>query len=87
MRKESKKLAIKNRKYSQVRKEYLIEKNICRAKVDNCSIKATDIHHMKGRGNYLLDTKTWLPVCRSCHDWIEKNPSDAYDLGFSLKRT
>ena len=69
-----------------MRKEYLTEKSICRAKIDNCGIRATDVHHMKGRGKYLLDINTWLPVCRNCHNWIENNPSDSYELGFSLKR-
>ena len=73
-------------KYSKLRRNYLEERSVCKAKIHNCSLLATDIHHMKGRGPYLLDTSTWLPVCRSCHNWIENNPEDSYDLGFSLKR-
>ena len=50
-------------------------------------LKATDVHHMKGRGKYHLDTTTWLAVCRNCHMWIEENTVDAIELGFSLPRT
>ena len=87
LKRESKRLARRNRTYSQMRKEYLSERRVCRAKIDNCNNVATDIHHKKGRGLFLLDTETWLPVCRNCHEWIENNPSEAYELGFSLKRT
>ena len=73
-------------KYKRLRKEYFKDKYVCKAKIHECTLRATDIHHMKGRGQYLLDTSTWLPVCRSCHNWIENNPEDSYDLGFSLKR-
>jgi hypothetical protein len=41
---------------------------------------------MKGRGKYHLDTSTWLSVCRNCHDWIEKNPEEAKELGYSQSR-
>lgn len=47
-----------------------------------CGRLADDVHHMKGRldGNY-LDDLTWLPVCRSCHDWIHTHPKEARALG------
>jgi len=79
-------MAQKNREYSKLRKQFLSEKSICRAKINNCSLKATEVHHMKGRGKYHLDTTTWLPVCRNCHTWIEINPEDAKELGFSAIR-
>ena len=34
-----------------------------------------------------LDTSTWLPVCRNCHNWIENNPTESYELGFSGSRS
>ncbi len=79
-------MAQTNREYSKLRKQFLSERSVCRAKIHNCSIQATDVHHMKGRGKYHLDTTTWLSVCRNCHTWIELNPEDAKDLGFSISR-
>jgi len=79
-------MAQKNREYAKLRKQFLNEKSICRAKIDRCSLIATDIHHTKGRGKYHLDTSTWLSVCRNCHMWIENNPADAKELGFSSDR-
>tara|TARA_R110002012_G_scaffold316651_1_gene531854 strand:- start:254 stop:523 length:270 start_codon:yes stop_codon:yes gene_type:complete len=86
IRKASKKMAKANNMYTKLRIEYLSNNGICHAKIHRCTLHATDIHHKKGRGEYHLDTSTWLPVCRNCHMWIEENPSDAYELGFSQSR-
>jgi hypothetical protein len=40
----------------------------------------------QAKGKYLLDVSTWLSVCRNCHNWIEVNPQDAKELGFSISR-
>ncbi len=86
MRKVSKKLARQNNSYSKLRKEFFKDKMLCQAAIHKCGLKATDVHHMKGRGKYHLDVSTWLAVCRNCHNWIEEHPIDAIELGYSLKR-
>ena len=86
MRKVSKKMAQTNREYTQLRKQFLSKYPMCQAKIHQCSLKSTDVHHMRGRGKYHLDTATWLSVCRNCHNWIELNPVDAKELGFSNER-
>jgi hypothetical protein len=87
IKKVSAKLSKINSEYSQIRKVYLTEHPVCHAKIHKCSLHATDVHHKKGRGKYHLDVTTWLPVCRNCHAWIELNPIDAVELGFSDSRT
>lgn len=43
----------------------------------------TEVHHMRGRGRYLLDQTTWLPVCFTCHhEKIHKHPAWARENGF-----
>jgi len=86
MRKVSKKLEKQQKEYSKLRKTWLTNHPMCQAKIYNCTLKSTDVHHKKGRGKYLLDTNTWLSVCRSCHTWIELNPEDSKDLGFSISK-
>lgn len=86
MRKVSKKLAKEHWLYSKLRKKWLVDNQMCQAKIHKCSLKSTDVHHMKGRGKYLLNTDTWLSVCRSCHNWIETHPEEAKELGFSLSK-
>ncbi len=75
------------RSYSKLRKDFLTDNPMCHARIHKCSLQATDVHHMKGRDKYHLDVNTWLAVCRNCHMWIETNPSEAKELGFSESRT
>lgn len=44
---------------------------------------ATEVHHKRGRiQSLLLDTRFWLPVSRSGHDYIHRNPAFAMDNGW-----
>lgn len=47
---------------------------------------ATDVHHMRGRGKYLLDESTWKALCRSCHSAVENHPEMAVKNGLSSSR-
>ena len=48
--------------------------------------KATEIHHKRGRGRYLLDTSTWMAVSRAGHDAIHADPKTSYEKGYMLPR-
>ena len=81
--KQSKKL----RTYSAMRKAYLEFNSSCKASLVGCAGASTDIHHMVGRvGERMLDTTTWIAVCRNCHRIIEDNPTFAKNLNLSKKR-
>jgi hypothetical protein len=74
--------------YSKLRKDFLDkpENSTCRAKLPGClGVFKQDltVHHMKGRGKYYLDTSTWIPLCLSCHEWVETHPKEAREMGFS----
>ena len=73
-------------RYTKLRRVFLNKHPMCQAALPNCSKQSTDIHHKKGRGQYHNDTTTWLSVCRNCHTWIEENPKEAIELGFSMPR-
>lgn len=72
--------------YSGLRTAFLIIHPFCKAKLQGCTGEATDVHHMSGRGEDHLKIATWMAVCRSCHTWIELNPIEAKELGFSKSR-
>jgi hypothetical protein len=73
--------------YSKLREAFLVVKPHCEAKLQGCTGKSTDVHHKAGRvGDNYLKIGTWLAVCRSCHGWIETNPTEAKELGFSESR-
>ena len=83
---KSKKMQIIDQAYSKFRVKFLESNPMCQAALHCCTISSTDIHHRKGRGKYHLIINTWLSVCRSCHIYIEQNPEEAIQLGFSDKR-
>lgn len=72
--------------YGILRKAFLTHNPFCKAKLKGCQLNATDVHHMAGRGKYLLDDALFLPVCRMCHGQIEENPIMAKHMGFSVSR-
>ena len=69
-----------------LRRDYLTQHPVCEARLPSCTGQATDIHHKKGRGKYYLITSTWMSACRTCHEWIETNPAEAQEMGFTITR-
>lgn len=48
--------------------------------------RATQVHHKRGRGRWLLDDKTFLAVCDGCHRHIHDNPAWAMQQGYMESR-
>lgn len=71
--------------YTRLKKEYLSKHTICQCKMSGCTLKATDVHHKRGR-LYLEDISTFMAVCRSCHNWIHSHTAEAEELGFIESR-
>lgn len=82
LRRRSVKLARLQRLYTKMRRDYLLENPWCA--VGGCT--ATEIHHRRGRGAFLLDTTTWLAVCHDHHVEITEHPEWAKARGYSLSR-
>jgi len=74
--------------YTILRKKYLMDHSVCHAKIDfRCLQKSDSIHHKCGRiGELFLNQQFWLPICTPCHEFVEKNPNIAKELGLSLNR-
>ena len=72
--------------YTKIRTAYLVVNPSCKARLVGCTSVATDVHHKAGRGENHLRIATWLPVCRTCHTWIELHPKEAKELGLSETR-
>lgn len=88
----SDKKKVQDQLYSVMRKKFLMlpENSTCRGKIPAvCSggfQQDLTVHHTKGRGKYYLDTTTWIPLCMTCHEFVERNPEKAKDLGLSFSR-
>jgi hypothetical protein len=86
IKKESKKRAKQNRKYSKEAKEWK-EGKTCQAQLEGCVSVPVQVHHMEGRiGDLLLDKSKWLAVCHPCHEKITEDSKQAIELGLSYRR-
>lgn len=76
-----------NKKYFKLVEQFKKDNPHCKARVNEyCTKETADPHHMRGRGDNLLVVATWLPVCRSCHSYIEAHPEEAKEKGWSESR-
>lgn len=81
IKKQSKKRKADTKEYL-ILKEVFLKGRICQINQD---APATEVHHTysgKDRDRYYLDVKTWLGVCRECHNWIHANPAQAREMGY-----
>lgn len=82
LKKVSDSLRAKLELYKELRPEFLKGKNCEYPKEPfGCLNPASQIHHRKGRGKYLLDRRTWLAVCGLCHHYLETHKKEARKLG------
>ena len=53
-----------------------------------CQTYSTDCHEplTRARGGDILDPDNILAVCRACHDWIHRNPTQATKLNLLVSR-
>lgn len=72
--------------YSKIRIAFLVVNPYCKAKLQGCTRIATDVHHSEGRGENHLKISTWIPLCRTCHSFVELHPSIAKTLNLSKSR-
>ena len=84
IKKRSAKMAKLMREYRKQKAVFLIDEPYCWG-CDNATL-SQDIHHQRGRGEYLMDKTTWMPVCRECHRYIHDHPKWSYEQGWMIKR-
>ena len=71
----SKKRIVELKTYSQLRKEHLTKHKFCRANLQGCTKKATQVHHLSGRGSNLNREETFMSVCFNCHQLLHNKLS------------
>lgn len=83
IRRVSKKRAYALRLYNAAAKRFLIAFPTCMVCLNEDS---DQVHHMRGRGIWLLIQKFWMAVCFRCHMRIEGNRKWATEYGYLLPR-
>lgn len=86
IKKVSAKLAKELQVYNKARAEKLADDPNCEIKLLGCTIIATDVHHMEGRGKNLCNKKKMKSACRHCHDIITEDSAMAIAEGHSSRR-
>jgi hypothetical protein len=87
IRKIGKKMSALKREYMRLREAFLKEHPYCQYFQHFKETRhATEIHHKKGRGKFMLDTSTWMAVCRDAHEEIHFNPENSYKMGWMQPR-
>lgn len=93
-----KKIRLKSAKQKEEDRIYAALKPVWRANPKNhyCQALCRDAgvrtsaepypHHIRGRGALLNDVRFWLPICPSCHHWIENNRAEARRRGWLASR-
>ena len=89
VKKEIPKESAKGKKTKAILKEMYVEflakkgNDKCNVKIDeNCTKKATVIHHVRGRiGQQVFNTKDWLASCSHCNIELENKDALARELG------
>jgi hypothetical protein len=87
---KSKKREAEDQVYTQLRKVFLTKNPSCEARLKDCSLKATDVHHTfwgADRGKTYLEVNTWKAVCRGCHDQIHGKLSAEESKALGLKNS
>lgn len=75
IKKVSEKMKIKLKTYKELRKEYLLTHPYCFANLEGCTKKATQVHHLGGRGTKLNAVETFMACCFNCHSRLHSKLS------------
>lgn len=88
IRKTSKKMATLKREYMKLRENFLIKHPWCEWSLleEGKAVPATQVHHRRGRGKFMLDVTTWLAVSDFGHKQIHDKPAYSYEKGYMLPR-
>lgn len=84
MRQKSDKQKVRDREYGKVQKRWLILNPFCAIcrYLGFGEVKATEVHHIRGRNGALLcDTRFFASSCRGHRMWPHDNPVEARAAG------
>ncbi len=79
--------ARETRKYSARGPSFFQEREFCEVphEVHDCTIRATQRHHMMGQNWRIMNREEWwLPTCMNGHNWIEDHKKQARRMGLIL---
>jgi 5-methylcytosine-specific restriction endonuclease McrA len=75
------------KEYKKIVVDMMKVSNKCEIKEEGCTIVASGLHHKVKRspGN-LLDRNNLIRACSNCNLWVELNPLEAIEKGYSISK-
>jgi hypothetical protein len=71
------------RQWHKLRDAFLLQNPMCQC----CKVcKATEVHHRRGRGPFLLTVETFMSTCWACHKLIHEQPAWSEAKGYMVSR-
>jgi ribosomal protein L32 len=80
--KVSEKKKKEDRAYYALRDVFLKNHPQCKLNLQGCFLRSTDVHHVHRRGQNYLNVKTWMALCRNCHEYVERHPKESRERGW-----
>lgn len=78
---------IEEKAYKKLVKEMVAVNNRCEIKAEGCTKIAEGLHHKQKRTpNNYLNKNNLIRACNNCNTWIENNPLEAIEKGFSVSK-
>lgn len=85
--KVSEKRKVSDKEYKGIVKEMLKADPNCEIKEVGCTGKAQGLHHKQKRlPSNLTDRNNLMRACNNCNLWVENNPLEAIEKGFSISK-
>lgn len=85
--KKSAKRKIDHKEYVKIVKEMLKENIWCEIGEVGCQLEATGLHHKQKRlPSNFLDRDNLMRACNNCNTWVENNPLEAIEKGYSISK-
>jgi len=75
-----------NKLYTAKAALFMATHKVCQINSPECRKEAKHVHHIKGRGEELMNQQYWLAACDHCNLYVEDHHAWAVENGFKISR-
>lgn len=84
--KKSAKTKVSDKEYKKIVSQYFAASNKCEILSPVCTKIMEGLHHMKKRGEFLMDKRFLKRSCNACNSFLEANTDWGIENGFILSK-
>lgn len=86
IKKKSEKTKLTDKEYKKIVSQYFAQSNKCEIHSPVCSKIMEGLHHLKKRGEFLMDKRFLKRSCNACNSFLEANTDWGIENGFILSK-